>query len=104
MTKDMSISDTGKNLMKIPEMLADAQSTIAVTRAGKPVLAVVSWHFTNLLLKPSTSGVAHKCNELSSNRSSFIAKSSKVRTKLQQLYLLFLGKLHRYLPSSSLDS
>ncbi len=33
-----------------------------------------------------------------------IAKSSKIRTKLQQLYLLFLGKLHRYLPSSSLDS
>lgn len=43
MLKDMNISDTRKNLMKMPEMLAEEQSTVAVTRGGKPVLAVMSW-------------------------------------------------------------
>lgn len=40
---DMNISDTRKNLMKMPEMLAEDQGTVAVTRGGKPVLAVMSW-------------------------------------------------------------
>lgn len=42
MLRDINLSDTRKNLMKVPEMLAEDQGTI-VTRGGKPVLAVMSW-------------------------------------------------------------
>jgi antitoxin YefM len=42
-TKELTTVDARKKLTKLPEELGDNPATEAVTRRGKPVLAIMTW-------------------------------------------------------------
>lgn len=42
-TKELSTVDARRELTKLPEMLGAEPATVAVTRRGKPVLAIMTW-------------------------------------------------------------
>jgi antitoxin YefM len=42
-TKELTTVDARKRLTKLPEELGDNPATVAVTRRGKPVLAIMTW-------------------------------------------------------------
>jgi antitoxin YefM len=42
-TKELSTVDARRELTKLPEKLGAEPATIAVTRRGKPVLAIMTW-------------------------------------------------------------
>lgn len=41
--KDMPITEVREELTSFPEQLAQSHETVAVTRRGKPVLAIMPW-------------------------------------------------------------
>jgi antitoxin YefM len=41
--KELTTVDARRKLTKLPEELGDNPATIAVTRRGKPVLAIMTW-------------------------------------------------------------
>jgi len=41
--KNLNISEARNRLTRLPEELAETRETLAVTKRGKPVLAVMSW-------------------------------------------------------------
>ena len=43
MTKDIPITEARHELTSLPERLADQQGAVAITRRGKPVLAIMPW-------------------------------------------------------------
>ena len=43
MTKDISITEARHELTSLPERLADQDGAVAITRRGKPVLAIMPW-------------------------------------------------------------
>ena len=43
-TENISIVEAGSILSELPKRLADEDRPVAITRHGKPVLAVMSWH------------------------------------------------------------
>lgn len=48
---DLSMAKARESLTSLPEMLADEQRVVAVTRRGKPVLAIMDWEFYDSLLE-----------------------------------------------------
>ncbi|MDD5289171.1 MAG: type II toxin-antitoxin system Phd/YefM family antitoxin [Dehalococcoidales bacterium] len=42
-TKELNTVDARRKLTKLPEELGDNPATVAVTRRGKPVLAIMTW-------------------------------------------------------------
>ncbi len=42
-TKELTMVDARRELTKLPEQLEAEPATIAVTRRGKPVLAIMTW-------------------------------------------------------------
>jgi antitoxin YefM len=42
-TKELSTVDARRELTKLPEQLEAEPATVAVTRRGKPVLAIMTW-------------------------------------------------------------
>jgi len=42
-TKELTTVDARRKLTKLPEELGDNPATVAVTRRGKPVLAIMTW-------------------------------------------------------------
>jgi antitoxin YefM len=42
-TKELTTVDARKELTKLPEKLGASPATVAVTRRGKPVLAIMTW-------------------------------------------------------------
>ena len=42
-TENISILEAGSILSELPKRLADEEKAVAITRHGKPVLAVMSW-------------------------------------------------------------
>ncbi len=42
-TKELTTVDARRELTKLPEKLAASPVTVAVTRRGKPVLAIMTW-------------------------------------------------------------
>lgn len=48
---DLSMAKARESLTSLPEMLADEQRVVAVTRRGKPVLAIMDWEFYESLLE-----------------------------------------------------
>ncbi len=42
-TRELTTVDARRKLTKLPEELGDNPSTVAVTRRGKPVLAIMTW-------------------------------------------------------------
>lgn len=42
-TKELSTVDARRKLTKLPEELVAEPATVAVTRRGKPVLAIMTW-------------------------------------------------------------
>jgi antitoxin YefM len=42
-TKEFTTVDARRELTKLPEMLEANPATVAVTRRGKPVLAIMTW-------------------------------------------------------------
>ena len=42
-TKELTTVDARRELTKLPEMLGAEPATVAVTRRGKPVLAIMTW-------------------------------------------------------------
>ncbi|MDA0746483.1 MAG: type II toxin-antitoxin system Phd/YefM family antitoxin [bacterium] len=53
MSKTMAMVDVRRNLTRLPEQLSDSPETgaIAVTRRGKPVLALMSWDLYEAILE-----------------------------------------------------
>ena len=43
MTKDIPITEARHELTSLPERLADQDGAVAITRRGKPVLAIMPW-------------------------------------------------------------
>ena len=43
MAKDMPMTDARHELTSLPEQLSTTHETVAVTRRGKPVLAILPW-------------------------------------------------------------
>jgi antitoxin YefM len=48
---NISITEARNILTKLPEQLAEEQSAIALTRRGKPVLALMSWELYEAILE-----------------------------------------------------
>ena len=42
-TRELTTVDARRKLTKLPEELGENPSTVAVTRRGKPVLAIMTW-------------------------------------------------------------
>ncbi len=42
-TRELSMVDARKELTRLPEKLEAAPATVAVTRRGKPALAIMTW-------------------------------------------------------------
>jgi prevent-host-death family protein len=51
MAKQMSISEARQELTSLPDQLEKDQQTVAVTRRGKPVLAVLPWELYESLVE-----------------------------------------------------
>ena len=50
-TKELSTVDARRTLTKLPEELGNNPATIAVTRRGKPVLAIMTWEDYQAILE-----------------------------------------------------
>ncbi len=50
-TKELSTVDARRKLTKLPEELEDNPATVAVTRRGKPVLAIMAWEDYEAILE-----------------------------------------------------
>ena len=42
-TRELTTVDARRELTKLPEQLGASPATVAVTRRGKPVLAIITW-------------------------------------------------------------
>jgi len=42
-TRELTTVNARRELTKLPEQLGDRPATVAVTRRGKPVLAIITW-------------------------------------------------------------
>ena len=49
--KDMPITEVREELTSFPEQLAQSHETVAVTRRGKPVLAIMTWEDYQAILE-----------------------------------------------------
>jgi antitoxin YefM len=50
-TKELTTVDARRELTKLPEKLGAEPATIAVTRRGKPVLAIMTWEDYQAILE-----------------------------------------------------
>lgn len=50
-TKELSTVDARRELTKLPEKLGANPATVAVTRRGKPVLAIMTWEDYQAILE-----------------------------------------------------
>jgi len=50
-TKDLTTVDARRELTKLPEKLGANPATVAVTRRGKPVLAIMTWEDYQAILE-----------------------------------------------------
>jgi len=50
-TKELSTVDARRELTKLPEKLGANPATVAVTRRGKPVLAIMTWEDYEAILE-----------------------------------------------------
>ncbi len=50
-TKKLNTVEARRNLTRLPEELNDNPSTVAVTRRGKPVLAIMTWEDYQAILE-----------------------------------------------------
>jgi PHD/YefM family antitoxin component YafN of YafNO toxin-antitoxin module len=50
-TKELNTVDARRKLTKLPEELEDSSATVAVTRRGKPVLAIMTWEDYQAILE-----------------------------------------------------
>ncbi|MBI2831268.1 MAG: type II toxin-antitoxin system Phd/YefM family antitoxin [Chloroflexi bacterium] len=50
-TKELTTVDARRKLTKLPEELGDSSATVAVTRRGKPVLAIMTWEDYQAILE-----------------------------------------------------
>jgi len=50
-TKEMTTVDARRELTKLPEKLGANPATVAVTRRGKPVLAIMTWEDYQAILE-----------------------------------------------------
>ena len=50
-TKELSTVDARRELTKLPEKLGAEPATVAVTRRGKPVLAIMTWEDYQAILE-----------------------------------------------------
>lgn len=50
-TKELTTVDARRKLTKLPEELGDNPATVAVTRRGKPVLAIMTWEDYQAILE-----------------------------------------------------
>ncbi len=50
-TEEITIVDARRDLTKLPERLATQPATVAVTRRGKPVLAIMAWEDYEAILE-----------------------------------------------------
>ena len=55
MTKDIPITEARHELTSLPERLADQDGAVAITRRGKPVLAIMPWELRARKRKPAFS-------------------------------------------------
>jgi PHD/YefM family antitoxin component YafN of YafNO toxin-antitoxin module len=51
-TKELTTVDARRELTKLPEKLEAEPATVAVTRRGKPVLAIMTWEDYQAILAP----------------------------------------------------
>lgn len=51
MTKDISITAARHELTSLPERLTDQEGAVAITRRGKPVLAIMPWELYESLVE-----------------------------------------------------
>jgi PHD/YefM family antitoxin component YafN of YafNO toxin-antitoxin module len=51
MLKDLSISEARHEITSLPERFAENPGAIAVTRRGKPVLAIMPWDFYESIIE-----------------------------------------------------
>ena len=51
MLSNLSITDARQELTSLPEKLAQQGGTLAITRRGKPVLAVMTWQHYEAILE-----------------------------------------------------
>lgn len=51
MLKDLSISEARHEITSLPERFAENPGAIAVTRRGKPVLAIMAWDFYESIIE-----------------------------------------------------
>lgn len=50
-TKELTTVDARRRLTKLPEELGDNPATVAVTRRGRPVLAIMTWEDYQAILE-----------------------------------------------------
>jgi len=50
-TKELNTVDARRKLTKLPEELGNNPATVAVTRRGKPVLAIMTWEDYQAILE-----------------------------------------------------
>jgi len=50
-TQELSMVDARRELTKLPERLETSPATVAVTRRGKPVLAIMTWEDYQAILE-----------------------------------------------------
>ncbi len=50
-TEEITIVDARRDLTKLPERLGTHPATVAVTRRGKPVLAIMAWEDYEAILE-----------------------------------------------------
>lgn len=50
-TEELTMVDARRELTKLPERLEAHQATVAVTRRGKPVLAIMTWEDYEAILE-----------------------------------------------------
>lgn len=50
-TKELTMVDARRELTKLPEKLETRPATVAVTRRGKPVLAIMAWEDYEAILE-----------------------------------------------------